>query len=324
MQDKFRYAQGLTLADNENHPPGTSPLWQESSVFYFSDPGKGVTAFHRIGILFNREIANIYSWTSIGGKVVSRAKRTRLPIPTGPTTGTSLDGLTFTTLDPLIEYRIQVDRDGVETDVVFKAFTGPVTMDADAGGLRVAARHYNMLAQVTGTVRAGGSTTPIDGVGFIDHSWGPRDLTSVIGHRFFMCVFDENNYVSAAPQVGVAGRGMVGYLRFDGELSMVTDVQSVLYLGDDNLRLEGCRASITDRLGRKIVLKGTTVGEYNVQPLGHGYFAVQHGCLYDSDDGRRGRGVLEWGPARMIPDSHREALGLRADDFWLTGADPAG
>src|SRR5262245_54272552 len=108
MLDKFRYAPGLTLADNENHPPGPSPLWQESSVFYYSDPDRGVAAFHRIGIQFNRHIANIYSWTAVGGKVVSRAKRTRLPIPKGPTTGTSLDGLTFTTLDPLLEYRIQV------------------------------------------------------------------------------------------------------------------------------------------------------------------------------------------------------------------------
>jgi hypothetical protein len=318
----YRYAPSLTAADNENHPAGDHSLWQESSVFYFSDPDAGITAFHRIGIQFHRKEASIYSWTSVGGKVLSRAKRTGLSIPAGPTTGTSLEGLSFATLEPLMEYRIQVNRDDVVTDVVFRSFTGPVTMNMDAGGIKAGTNHYNMLARVTGRITARGSVHPVDGAGFIDHSWGPRDLTSVLGHRFFMAVFDDKNLVSAAPQIGPKGPGMVGYVMLDGELAMLAGVKSVLYLDDDNLHIEGCRATVTDARGRTIELTGKTVGEYNVQPLGWGYYAVQHGCLYESARGR-GRGVLEWGPARSIPPWHREALGLREDDFWLTGKERA-
>lgn len=95
---EFPYAATLTRSDNENHAPGTQPKWQESTLVALVDPQRGLAAFHRIGIHPNRNEASLYSWTQIDGKIVSRAKRTGLPIPRGPLTGASLEGVTFQTL----------------------------------------------------------------------------------------------------------------------------------------------------------------------------------------------------------------------------------
>jgi hypothetical protein len=88
----FPYASTLRRDDNENHMPGTEPLWQESSLVCFCDPDAGLAGFHRIGIHPNKNEASVYSWTQVGNRLVSRAKRTALPIPAGSTTRTSAPG----------------------------------------------------------------------------------------------------------------------------------------------------------------------------------------------------------------------------------------
>jgi hypothetical protein len=83
---EFPYAPTLTSADNGNHAPGTQPLWQESCSFRSSTRCTGsppsIASAHT-----NRGEASVYSWTEVGGKIVSRAKRTGLALPGGPVTG---------------------------------------------------------------------------------------------------------------------------------------------------------------------------------------------------------------------------------------------
>jgi len=312
----FPYAPALHRNDNENHPPGVEPLWQESSLVCFCDPDAGLAGFHRIGIHPNKREASVYSWTQVGNRLVSRAKRTALRIPGGSTTGTSLEGVTFTTLDPLMRYRFDVDRDGVKTSVEFASFVGPVTLSLNIGKATVAPNHYNMLGRVTGSVTANGTEQLFDGVGFLDHSWGPRDANTILGHRWIMSVFDAQNFVCSIPTYGPKGSGVVGYLMLDGRLTMVTETRATFMIGSDNQQIEGCRATITDSEGRSLELEGKTVGEYGVQPYGQGYFATHAPAVFESG-GRRGRGFLEWSSLRFMPPWHREALGMSPDDPWL-------
>lgn len=312
----FPYARTLTPADDGLHPPGPQALWQESSLVAFVDPAQGLAGFHRIGMHPNRGQASIYSWTQVDGKVVSRAKRTGLALPTGPVTGTTLEGVSFETPDPLRTCRIRVDRDGVQTDVLFESFTGPVQMNMDGAGATVGRGHYDSLGKVTGHITAGGLRRPFDGVGFLDHSWGARDGRSILAHRWFMAVLDERNHLNTFPGVGLKGRGMVGYLVLDGVFSKVADVKSELHVGDDYLGLNGAYVRVTDRLSRTIEIRGRAAGEYNVQPYGQGYFCAHVPMIFESG-ARVWRGMVEWAPMRFIPPWIREGLGLSADDEWL-------
>jgi hypothetical protein len=312
----FPHAPTLDVADDGNHTPGPEPHWQESTLVALVDPLHGLAGFHRIGIHPNRQEASLYSWTQMDGKIVSRAKRTGLAIPAGNLTGATIEGVGFETLDPLRSCRIRVDRDGVQTDVLFESFTGPVQMNMDVAGARIGAGHYDSLGSVKGSMVVNGHKRPFDGVGFLDHSWGARDGGSILSHRWFMAVLDRDNHVNAFPTIGPKGRMMLGYLMLEGTLSMVADVQSELHVSDDHLGLNGVRARLTDQLGRTIEIVGRAAGDYSVQPYGQGYFCAHRPMIFEARN-RVWQGMVEWSAMRFIPPWHREALGLAKDNEWL-------
>ncbi len=313
---EFPHAPTLTRADDANHAPGPEAHWQESTLIALVDPLRGLAGFHRIGVHPNRQEASLYSWTQVDGKILSRAKRTALPIPPGQLTGTALEGVSFETPDPLRTCRVRVDRDGVQTDVMFESFTGPVQMNMDVAGARIGAGHYDSLGSVKGHITAGGVRRAFDGVGFLDHSWGPRDGGSILAHRWFMAVLDRDNHINAFPTIGPKGRMMLGYVVLDGVLSMVADVQSELHLSDDHLGLNGVRARFTDKLGREVEILGRAAGEYNLQPYGQGYFCAHRPMIYECRQ-RVWQGMVEWSAMRFMPPWHRDALGLTRDNDWL-------
>jgi hypothetical protein len=314
--DRFPHAPTLTNDDDGNHQPGEPPHWQESSLVAFVDPARGLAGFHRIGLHPNRREASIYSWTQIDGQLVSQAKRTGLPLPNGEVTGTTLDGVTFTTPDPLRSCRIQVDRDAVQTDVLFESFTGPVQMNMDVAGASIGRGHYDSIGRVTGKIVKEGIVHPFDGVGFLDHSWGARDGGSILCHRWIMAALDAENHINVFPAIGPKGRAMLGYIMLDGTLSFVADVTSEISIADDHLQVKAVRATITDHLGRSVEVSGRAAGEYCVQPYGHGYFCAHTPMMYECK-GRFWPGMIEWSPMRFVPPWHREKLGLERDNEWL-------
>lgn len=316
LKGRMTYAPDLSLEDNANHQPGREAKWQESSLVAYCDPAHGLAGFQRIGIHPNRNEASLYSWLQIGGKIVSQAKRTALPIPSGSVTNTTLEGVSFNTTVPLQSCQVLVDRDGVKADVLFESFTGPVQMNMDVGGATVGKGHYDSIGRVTGVFSKDGRTHDFNGVGFLDHSWGARDGGSILAHRWIMAALDAENHINTFPTIGPKGRAMLGYVMLDGELSFTADVQSELTVADDHLQLKSVRAVITDKLGRVVEVNGRVVGEYCIQPYGQGYFVAHMPVMYECR-GRYWPGMIEWSSIRFIPPWHRERLGLQKDDEWL-------
>jgi hypothetical protein len=312
----YRYAPNLTEADDLRHAPGPEPHWQESSFVCFSDPAHGLAGLHRIGIHPNRGAASLYSWTQVDGRLVSQAKRTGLPLPSGSVTGSTIEGVSFTTPDPLRTCRVKVDRDGVQTDVLFESFTGPVEINMDVGGATVGKGHYDSMGRVTGSVTADGRIHAVDGVGFLDHSWGARDGGTILAHRWIMAALDADNHINTFPTIGHKGRAMLGYLMLDGTLSMTADVTSELSIGNDHLQVTAVHAVITDRLGRTVEVHGRAAGEYSAQPYGQGYFCAHTPMMYECR-GRFWPGMVEWSPLRFMPPAQREQLGMTRDNEWL-------
>jgi len=316
LKGRMSYAPSLTLEDDKNHSPGPELKWQESSFVAYCDPARGLAGLQRIGIHPNRNEASLYSWLQIDGKVVSQTKRTALPLPAGSVTNTTLEGVTFATPDPLQRCQVLVDRDGVQSKVMFESFTGPVQMNMDVSGATIGSGHYDSVGRVTGTFVKDGKTHDFNGVGFLDHSWGARDGASILAHRWIMAALDADNHINTFPTIGPNGRSMLGYVMLDGELSFTADVQSELTLADDHLQLKAVRAIITDQLGRVVEVNGRVTGEYCVQPYGQGYFAVHMPVMYECR-GRCWPGMVEWASIRSIPPWHLKKLGLDKDNDWL-------
>jgi hypothetical protein len=316
IQVPFRYAPTLTIADGGNHEVGPEENWQESSFIAFVDPVRGLGGLHRIGIQPNQDVASIFSWTQIDGRMVSEAKRTRLPLPHGPVANAGLEGVRFATSECLSRMSVLVDRDGVRTDVVFASFTGPVEMSMDVAGATIGKGHYNHLGEVTGTIIRDGITHAVDGVGFLDHSWGPRDTSGVFAHRWIMAALDADNHINTFPIIGRQGRSMIGYVALDGLLSFVAQLESEMTVADDQLSVVEARVKITDRLGRTVEAIGRAAGEYNIQPLGQGALNVHRPMVYECR-GRLWPGIFEWSPVRTMPPWHRDRLGLGLSDEWL-------
>ena len=314
----FPYAPRFTAADNGDHEPDSPDLkWQESSYFFFADAASGLGGLYRIGVHPNRGVANLYAWTQVDGRMVSRRKFTDLAPPAGPTTGAELEGVGIETLDPCREFRIGVDRDGVVADVVWTSFTGPVDFSLNGSGDQVvAAGHYNSLGSARGTISYGGATHEVDGVGYMDHSWGVRDASTVYGHCSLQPIFGPDDFLHTITAWGSAGEAIMGYHMRDGVLAPVTGIRAAYTIAQDCRSPRAAEMTVTDGLGRTRELQGRMVGETSLQPYGQGYYA-SHGIAEVECEGRRATAFFEWAPATSIPPAELDALGLGGDDVWL-------
>jgi hypothetical protein len=314
----FRYARGFTARDNENHDVDSpNPDWQESSYFFFADARARLGGLYRIAIHPNRGTANLYLWTQVGGRMVSRRKLTDQPMPPGPTTGTELGGVSIETLDPCRQFRIRIDRDGVLADVVWTSLTGPVDFSLNGSGDQVvAAGHYNSLGTARGTIRYAGVPHELDGVGYMDHSWGVRDMSTVYGHCSLQPIFSPDDFVHTITAWGPAGEAIMGYNCADGVLSPLSSIQATYTIAQDCRSPKAVEMAIRDALGRSRHLSGRVVGETSLQPYGQGYFAT-HGIAEIESGGQRATGFLEWAPPPAIPPVELELLGLAPNDAWL-------
>src|SRR5581483_3885767 len=59
-------------ADNGNRPPTADEWWQESVLFNWSDPRKGLAGQYRLNIHPNRGCATLYTWTQCDGRMLDR------------------------------------------------------------------------------------------------------------------------------------------------------------------------------------------------------------------------------------------------------------
>jgi hypothetical protein len=307
----FEYAPRFTAQDNENHEvDSTDPRWQESSYFFFADARTRLGGLHRIAVHPNRGVANLYTWTHVEGRMVSRRKFTELPLPTGPTTGTELEGVSIETLDPCRAFRIRFVRDGVAGDIVWTSFTGPIDFSLNGSGDQVvAAGHYNSLGSARGTIRHAGVTHELDGVGYMDHSWGVRDMSTVYGHGSLQPIFSPSDFVHTITAWGGAGEAIMGYNFREGVLSPVTSIEANYTIEQDCRSPRAVEMIVADELGRTRRLNGRMVGETSLQPYGDGYYA-SHGIAEVESDGLRATGFFEWAPPPAIPPAELTALGL--------------
>jgi hypothetical protein len=239
--------------DEYMHEPTDHPQFNESMYFNFVDGESGFATLIRMGNRVNEGHAEVTVLLYLpGGGAAIHFERA----PISDNSKFDAGGLRFEVIEPLQRMRVTYSGDahvlerGTDLDDPKKAFTtSPVerlelTLDYEnvipvygleastdgVGGIAgaadsIATGHYQGPCRVSGTVQLAGKEDQISGLGFRDHSWGPRVWQGPKYWRWVSGLADERNgFVGWVSKIGderPADRGMV--LR-DGEFSLVKSI----------------------------------------------------------------------------------------------------
>lgn len=303
-----------------NHTPDADEWFQESALFNFCDPRRGVGGEYRIGVHPNHGTGHLYTWTQLGGRMVDKRFVEDLDVPAGDVNNGELSGLTITTEIPFERYRLHLRRDGLEVDLVWQAFHPAIVLSFNVAGATVANGHYNCLGRATGRITEHGQSTEVEGDGFMDHSWGTRHK-HLPGSRWIISVFDPETFVMALPLLAESGKAMAGYLAHDGKLTKLShDFDVNMTMRDDWITPAACDARIFDEFGRGYAVRGTTTGPSSIHPFTGGKMYC-HALAEFELGGRVGRGLLESSAPSAMYSSLLTEYGLRPDGIWAPGPD---
>ena len=206
--------------DEHLHIPGPEPAWNESLAFCAIEPG-GPALFVRHGRRYNEgHIEVTVAQLNPGGSLdVAFAKRPIDVASIGDGTSSSAAGLTFSLIEPLKRWHVGYagkirhisDHRHFAADpgAALKAATvsegafdlvfedqGPLFAPGPNGTIPggdkfLSGRHYESSIRCRGEVALGGARRTLNTQGFRDHSWGVRDMTRVLFHRWLWVQVDE-------------------------------------------------------------------------------------------------------------------------------------
>ena len=243
-------AQPILESDEGMHEPTSDPQFNESAYYNFVDGDSGFAVLIRMGNRVNEGHAEVTVLVYLpGGRAAIRFDRAAI------TTNDAFDagGLRFEIVEPLKKMRVHfegtaylLDR-GTALEDPKTAFTTspevPVSLELDyqnvipvhglgsGSGIQgaedaIAVGHYQGPCSVQGWITIDGTRQEINGLGFRDHSWGPRKWQGPSWWRWISCMVDEKNgFVAWSQKIGeekAPGNGMV--LR-DGKFELVDKVE---------------------------------------------------------------------------------------------------
>jgi hypothetical protein len=179
----------LAAADEDLHPPGAEPLWNESYYFDFAAPDGSVGGYVRLGLYPNWDRA--WYWACIvrpGQPTVLVADNAAALPPAGSTElATGSLGAAQLITQPLQSARVTLDATAATLPEPSTAYgdlstAAPARLALDLEWTTVGGVYpykdlprYEIPCQVTGTVRLDDQQISISGWGERDHSWGERD-----------------------------------------------------------------------------------------------------------------------------------------------------
>jgi hypothetical protein len=235
--------------DERPHPPGTEPNWQESVWLQWYDAEAGIGGLHRIGQEVNQGAAN-----ALFCLVSDEGTRFRRVLPRLPLRAPDRDGVIAAGEGMCMSYeggrpRLVQRQPEAEIDLAFDDYHDLINLwdlSRDGGrGLidQTAAHHYEVGGRVRGRVRIGERVVEVDGLGYRDHSWGPRDYRAWLSHRWVAGTFGEALTYSLITMHGARGELIrTGYVVRHGKATVASEVDILTYLEPDGFTHRGGRA----------------------------------------------------------------------------------
>ncbi|GAA2777845.1 DUF7065 domain-containing protein [Crossiella cryophila] len=293
------------------HEPGPEPDWQESLVLLWGDPDRGLGGFHRLGHEVNQGRGELWCGVLTPGHRFRRDERVAL-LPTDrsvPVFG--LDTHTFT-LDPDGRMRLRITEPDLDLDLIADDFA-PMTSvyppeRLESVGHGTVRDHLETHGRVRGRLTLAGHTHEIDAFCVRDHSWGPRDWSLIVSHRWVIGSLGPDLSFSATVMQGTDGRFLSqGTLWRDGRGLAATGIDIVVFQESDGLSHRGGRLRMWLADGSEFSLEIETVDGWFFNA--HSHIEVDTVCHARTPDGRTGYCDLGVSNGRRVTEP---LFGIRA------------
>lgn len=209
----------IDARDEGLHPNGPQPEWQESVFLAWRDSVRGVGGNHRIGNEINRGTANIWFGLYTDSGVRYRDNREGLQfervargygLKAGPQQ-LFHDGDVLRYIAVNEEYSVNIVIEDLPGSQKW-GHTSPTQMAVSQR------EHFDTHCRVSGKVSIGDEELVVDGYGWRDHSWGPREWDKILNVRIiagnfggkrpygFYSNMHANGNVSRSGMINLTGR----------------------------------------------------------------------------------------------------------------------
>lgn len=260
---------GFTRADEGAHQPGQEPLWSETCVMTWWDDHAGVGGVHHIGQEVNQGLTNWWhgivtrdgecyrSWSESAPLQSNYRTLNRLQVDPGKMVYFEEDGgnyLDFGDTDSQVQlqfsdyYQICEARErGTGGDI--ERTTSP--------------NHFESSGRATGSVRLRDRVIEIRNAQYHrDHSWGVRDYSRVLGHRWIVGTAGHALSFNAVTIVGPSNFVARGFVVRDGVREQAQDVDIVVGVGPDGTSIRSASVVIGLRDHSQIQIECEPVGGF--------------------------------------------------------------
>lgn len=284
-------AAPILAIDEFIHEPTDDPQFNESAYYNLVDADSGFALLIRMGNRVNEGHAEVTVLVYLpGGGALIRFDRA----PIASNEAFDAAGLRFDVIDPLQVMEVTFSGTGhrlakgtdladpkraLSTSPVVPLHLAlrydnliPVYGLGDGSGIAggedaIATGHYQGPCRVSGWVEIDGERRDVDGLGYRDHSWGPRRWLGPSYWRWLSCLADDKNgFVAWSQKIGDArspGNGMV--LR-DGVRDLVTAVDVVSEYGPPPHYPTTMRVRMQTESGDEVSARGEV---FHTVPLRH-------------------------------------------------------
>lgn len=300
----------VVAADEGRHEPDDQPLWNESWYADVVAADGSLAAYVRLGLYPNLGTAWWHAVLVGPDRRLVLCSRTSLGVPAAPTSARaealdaqiSGDGVDAELVadEALRSFTVRgsmsAARHADPADVYARAAGEPVSLDLDltwrTDGVpyhyEVTTR-YEIPCAVSGSVTVDGEVLRLDGPGQRDHSWGVRDWWS-FGWCWCAGHLEDGTHLHLADIRLDGSRFSAGYVQRDGAVEPVTgavseDVGEHGFPSSATATIGGVTARITPVAFGPLLLDGPD-GQVDRFP--------RAAATYETADGRRGTGWVEW------------------------------
>jgi hypothetical protein len=293
---------GIASADIGPHePPADADIsWQESWCLAWFDPHRGCGGWHHIGLQRNRGFADVWNWLVVGDRVAARYDNLRQPLPDEDFPDFDIGGMRIENHN-LRDFSFHgTYANDSETALEYTAFTDPFYYDLRPGLIDMGTDHYESHGRVTGWASdAGGVRIPIDGFGWADHSWGNRDWSQSLAHRWLQANFGPESFVSVWQVMTAEGSVLAGYVFADSTFYGVERVSFGAGVSDDGYSPAAANMELWTDTGRGFRIVGSP--GVTVPVMHDASFWMTDALTVFESNGRLGAGFFEVRERNQVP-----------------------
>ncbi len=247
------------------HEADESPNWQEGFVMVFRDLDTDLIGFLRLGTYVNQKESQLHFGLALPDG--TRFRRHRFDIPFNDPAERSMERVKVGHMEwrwvDNCKVHLTAKEAEAEVDVVLEDFHASQNWRvADPAGEEIAKRiggfnHPESGGKLTGRVRIGDKVIEItNGLGYRDHSWGPRDAHSILNNRWIAGTMGPAMSFSAMTVQHATGDFMkCAWVCRDGKVEYAQDVNTAAIVLADGLSTIGGWTEIILDSGERIVIE---------------------------------------------------------------------